>query len=32
MALMFLKQYYLGCLAHASYLIADQASAICNRD
>jgi hydroxyacylglutathione hydrolase len=21
-----LKQYYLGCLAHASYLIADQAS------
>ena len=27
MALMFLKQYYLGCLAHASYLIADQASA-----
>jgi hydroxyacylglutathione hydrolase len=24
---MFLKQYYLGCLAHASYLIADQASA-----
>ena len=23
---MFLKQYYLGCLAHASYLIADQAS------
>jgi hydroxyacylglutathione hydrolase len=27
MALMFLKQYYLGCLAHASYLIADEASA-----
>jgi hydroxyacylglutathione hydrolase len=24
---MFLKQYYLGCLAHASYLIADKASA-----
>ena len=24
---MFLKQYYLGCLAHASYLIADPASA-----
>ena len=24
---MFLKQYYLGCLAHASYLIADQSSA-----
>lgn len=24
---MFLKQYYLGCLAHASYLIADSASA-----
>lgn len=24
---MFLKQYYLGCLAHASYLIADEASA-----
>jgi rhodanese-related sulfurtransferase len=23
---MFLKQYYLGCLAHASYLIADDAS------
>ncbi|WP_035359185.1 MBL fold metallo-hydrolase [Edaphobacter aggregans] len=23
---MFLKQYYLGCLAHASYLIADKAS------
>ena len=23
---MFLKQYYLGCLAHASYLIADQVS------
>jgi hydroxyacylglutathione hydrolase len=23
---MFFKQYYLGCLAHASYLIADQAS------
>jgi len=23
---MFLKQYYLGCLAHASYLIADEAS------
>src|SRR5258708_16676963 len=22
-----LKQYYLGCLAHASYLIADEASA-----
>ena len=21
---MFLKQYYLGCLAHASYLIADE--------
>jgi hydroxyacylglutathione hydrolase len=21
-----LKQYYLGCLAHASYLIADEAS------
>ena len=27
MAAMFLKQYYLGCLAHASYLIADEASA-----
>jgi hydroxyacylglutathione hydrolase len=24
---MILKQYYLGCLAHASYLIADQCSA-----
>ena len=24
---MFLKQYYLGCLAHASYLLADQESA-----
>jgi rhodanese-related sulfurtransferase/glyoxylase-like metal-dependent hydrolase (beta-lactamase superfamily II) len=24
---MFLKRYYLGCLAHASYLIADEASA-----
>jgi rhodanese-related sulfurtransferase/glyoxylase-like metal-dependent hydrolase (beta-lactamase superfamily II) len=24
---MFLKQYYLGCLAHASYIIADEASA-----
>jgi hydroxyacylglutathione hydrolase len=24
---MFLKQYYLGCLAHASYLIADEAAA-----
>jgi hydroxyacylglutathione hydrolase len=24
---MFFKQYYLGCLAHASYLIADEASA-----
>jgi hydroxyacylglutathione hydrolase len=24
---MFLKQYYLGCLAHASYLIADETSA-----
>jgi hydroxyacylglutathione hydrolase len=24
---MFLKQYYLGCLAHASYLIADEVSA-----
>lgn len=24
---MFLKQYYLGCLAHASYLIGDEASA-----
>lgn len=23
---MILKQYYLGCLAHASYLIADQAT------
>src|SRR5512145_182139 len=23
---MFLKQYYLGCLAHASYLIGDEAS------
>src|ERR1700683_1285556 len=23
---MFLKQYYLGCLAHASYLIADEPS------
>src|SRR5580693_7432376 len=23
---MILKQYYLGCLAHASYLLADQAS------
>ncbi|MBK5290457.1 MAG: MBL fold metallo-hydrolase [Acidobacteriia bacterium] len=23
---MFLKQYYLGCLAHASYLVADRAS------
>jgi rhodanese-related sulfurtransferase/glyoxylase-like metal-dependent hydrolase (beta-lactamase superfamily II) len=23
---MFLKQYYLGCLAHASYLLADEAS------
>ena len=27
MAHMVLKQYYLGCLAHASYLIADEASA-----
>jgi hydroxyacylglutathione hydrolase len=27
MVAMFLKQYYLGCLAHASYLIADEASA-----
>src|SRR5665213_3392331 len=26
MSQMFLKQYYLGCLAHASYLIADEAS------
>ena len=26
-AFMFLKQYYLGCLAHASYLIADEESA-----
>ena len=25
---MILKQYYLGCLAHASYLIADPASGI----
>lgn len=25
---MFLKQYYLGCLAHASYLIADEASGV----
>ncbi len=25
---MFLKQYYLGCLAHASYLIADETSGI----
>jgi hydroxyacylglutathione hydrolase len=25
---MFLKQYYLGCLAHASYLIADEASTL----
>ncbi|HTX75110.1 MAG TPA: MBL fold metallo-hydrolase, partial [Terracidiphilus sp.] len=24
---MFLKQYYLGCLAHASYLLADEATA-----
>ena len=24
---MFLKRYYLGCLAHASYLIADESSA-----
>jgi len=24
----FLKQYYLGCLAHASYLIADEASGV----
>ncbi len=24
---MFLKQYYLGCFAHASYLVADEASA-----
>src|SRR5947208_13567551 len=24
--IMFLKQYYLGCLAHASYLIADEPS------
>src|SRR5271165_6258986 len=24
---MILKQYYLGCLAHASYLLADEASA-----
>src|SRR5579885_2986907 len=23
---MFLKQYYLGCLAHASYLLGDEAS------
>src|ERR1700677_2760225 len=23
---MFLKQYYLGCLAHASYLLADEAT------
>jgi hydroxyacylglutathione hydrolase len=27
MTAMFLKQYYLGCLAHASYLIADEPSA-----
>jgi hydroxyacylglutathione hydrolase len=26
MAAMFLKQYYLGCLAHASYLLADEES------
>lgn len=25
---MFLKQYYLGCLAHASYLIGDEASGV----
>ena len=25
---MILKQYYLGCLAHASYLVADEASGI----
>ena len=25
-SVMFLKQYYLGCLAHASYLLADEAS------
>jgi len=25
---MFLKQYYLGCLAHASYMIADEATGI----
>jgi hypothetical protein len=25
---MLLKQYYLGCLAHASYLIADEAAGI----
>ena len=24
---MILKQYYLGCLAHASYLLGDEASA-----
>jgi len=24
--LMILKQYYLGCLAHASYLLGDEAS------
>jgi hypothetical protein len=23
---MFLKQYYLGCLAHASYMLGDEAS------
>jgi len=27
---MILKQYYLGCLAHASYLIADQAVTRCS--
>jgi hypothetical protein len=25
---MVLEQYYLGCLAHASYLIADEASGL----
>ena len=25
---MFLKQYYLGCLAHASYMIADEKTKI----
>ena len=28
---MILKQYYLGCLAHASYLLADQTASVMRR-